>query len=124
MKKFLIGGLILGVAFGAGSFALAGTDASNIPNYVVTSTNMIRGDITCDGVITDADVNVLISYLFQGGDAPYPTMLADVDDSGRVDIADADYLISYLYRGGEPPVEYVAAPPEMCVYIKAGLTKK
>jgi subtilisin family serine protease len=61
-----------------------------------------HGNIDNDssGVIDVGDLSYLISYLYQQGPAPFPSLdLAnwDCDNSGGVDIADLTGLIAYLY---------------------------
>jgi hypothetical protein len=64
----------------------------------------IRGDANADTKVTIADVVYLISYLFKGGPAPKPIMLAgDANHDGRITVADCIYLINFLFKGGPPP---------------------
>ncbi len=59
-------------------------------------------DIFTPGV-TVGDLTYLVEYLFQGGIAPIPLALADVNCSGAVDVNDVTYLVQYLFQGGTPP---------------------
>ncbi|MFH1364351.1 MAG: dockerin type I repeat-containing protein, partial [Candidatus Aenigmatarchaeota archaeon] len=61
------------------------------------------GDVNCDGVIGQGDVDYLAAYLGASGPAPDPYYLGDVDGSGIIDIGDITYLIDYIYYDGPAP---------------------
>ncbi|MDP3024742.1 MAG: Ig-like domain-containing protein, partial [candidate division Zixibacteria bacterium] len=70
----------------------------------ITVIQYVKGDANYDGKVTLADVVYLISYLFKGGPAPKPIMLAgDANHDGRITVGDCVYLINYLFKGGPPP---------------------
>ncbi len=61
------------------------------------------GDVDGSGGVDIDDIVYLISYVFQGGEQPYPVESGDVDCSGGVDIDDIVYLIAYVFQGGSEP---------------------
>ncbi|MCA8960848.1 MAG: CRTAC1 family protein [Planctomycetes bacterium] len=69
----------------------------------------VRGDSDGNGVVDLADVVVLLSYLFLGGELPCPDG-GDVTDSGSLDVADPILLLSALFLGASGEV----APPSEC----------
>ncbi len=71
---------------------------------IVCPTNYTFGDADFSGGIDISDVVYLIQYIFGGGPAPFPIVLAgDADCTGNIDISDAVYLISYIFGGGPSP---------------------
>jgi hypothetical protein len=71
---------------------------------VVCPTTFRYGDADLSGSIDISDAVFLISYIFIGGPAPFPTVLvADANCSGDIDISDAVYLVSYIFAGGPAP---------------------
>lgn len=54
-----------------------------------------QADLNADGVITHADTQIIIDYIFAGGTAPNMT-LADVNNDGLVTISDAVALTNYI----------------------------
>jgi len=50
-----------------------------------------------------SDLSYLANYLFYGGPAPCPFLVADVNGDCEVNVADLGYLQNYLYSGGPPP---------------------
>ncbi len=66
----------------------------------------IRGDVTGDGVVDDADSTMMYAYVFQTI-PPNCVLAADVDDDGVAGLNDFLYLYSYLYLSGdEPPAPF------------------
>lgn len=63
----------------------------------------ICGDADGNGLVNISDVVFLVSYIFGGGPAPYPLLIADVDCNAIVNISDAVYLIGYIFGGGPAP---------------------
>jgi hypothetical protein len=61
------------------------------------------GDTNRDGSIDLLDISYLIAYLYSGGPAPEPVVLADVNGDSVINILDITYLIAYLYQGGPEP---------------------
>ncbi len=61
------------------------------------------GDATGNHFVDIDDVVFLIDYIFRGGPAPDPAIVADVQCDGGVDIDDIVYLISFIFSGGLPP---------------------
>lgn len=63
------------------------------------------GDANADVQITVSDVVYLINYLFKGGPAPIPCLVAGgANGDSHVTVSDVVYLITYLFKGGPPPV--------------------
>jgi hypothetical protein len=70
-----------------------------------------RGEVTGDGVITFADVYFLIDYIFNGGSAPVPLSVGDVDENGIVNISDVIRLIQFIEANtGSVPTAPVGEP--------------
>ncbi|MEW5993138.1 MAG: hypothetical protein AB1744_01920 [Candidatus Zixiibacteriota bacterium] len=59
------------------------------------------------GEVDVADLTYLVSFLFQGGQAPPCTEEGNVDGivgvGGPLDVADLTFLVSFLFQGGAPP---------------------
>ena len=49
------------------------------------------------------DVVFLLTYIFNGGVAPYPVAAGDSDCTGEIEINDAVFVIDYIFLGGAPP---------------------
>ena len=60
---------------------------------------VVRGDVDADGLITIADVTVLINYLLTNNAAGVNLANADTDTDGRLNIDDVTTLIHYLLSG-------------------------
>ncbi len=70
----------------------------------VTIMGHISGDVNLDGQVNVADLTMLVSYIFSGGEAPQVIEVADVDASGGLpNVADITYLVAYLFNGGPAP---------------------
>jgi len=55
-----------------------------------------------------ADLTFMVAYLFQGGPAPVPSWVGDVDCNGsptEPNVGDLTYLVAYLFQGGPAPCE-------------------
>ncbi len=52
-----------------------------------------------------SDLVMLVDFMFNGGPAPYPLFVADIngDCSNPIDIADLVYLVDYMFNGGPGP---------------------
>lgn len=72
---------------------------------IISEPQGICGDADASGTVTISDAVYLINYIFSGGPAPDPILIADSDCSGAVTISDAVYLISYIFSGGVPPCD-------------------
>lgn len=64
----------------------------------------ICGDVNNDLAVNIFDVTFIITFLYLGGPAPYPSNAGDVNNDGTINIFDITTLISYLYMGGSDPV--------------------
>ncbi len=80
-------------------------DSSEISVYdrTVLGPDYVCGDANGDGTVGPGDVVYLISYLFRGGDPPFPYEAGDCDCDGVVGPEDIVYLLNYLFRNGPPP---------------------
>lgn len=78
------------------------TDPGTVSLSSAVSSNNICGDLNQDGKIDDLDPQVIIGYIFDGGQIP-TGVNADVNGDDSIDISDAVYLISYLKSGGAAP---------------------
>jgi hypothetical protein len=63
----------------------------------------VCGDCNGDGIVTVADANYLVSYIYRDGPAPIGS--GDVNTDANITIADANYLVTYIYRGGPSPCQ-------------------
>ena len=85
----------------------------------VGTLNYGKGDANADGVVDQKDLDFLVAYLFEGGPAPYPIGLVDMDLDGRIDITDLTYMVSILYNinGG---VQAALASPSGSTTLSSG----
>ncbi len=70
--------------------------------------HFLRGDVDSNGEVDMSDANVVINWLFRGGDEPGCLDAADANDDGEVNISDASAILGYLFMGdelAEPSVE-------------------
>lgn len=72
-------------------------------SFTTASGKPMCGDVNDDGTINIGDPVFLITYIFHGGDAPYPLGRADVNADGSVNIGDAIWLVQYVFLGDFPP---------------------
>lgn len=91
---------------------LYGANTQGILNYG-------KGDANRDGVVDKKDLDFLVAYLFEGGPAPYPVGLVDMDLDGSVDITDVTYLVSILY-GIDSGVQAALASPTGSTTLSTG----
>lgn len=63
----------------------------------------LNGDANRDEAINVGDAVFLITYIFKGGEPPYPLDAGDANCDHAVNIADAVYLINYIFKGGNKP---------------------
>lgn len=61
------------------------------------------GDANGDGQANVADAVFLIQYIFRGGPAPKPTIVANVNGDEEVNVGDVVYLIGYIFNQGPGP---------------------
>jgi hypothetical protein len=62
------------------------------------------GDADNNAVLNISDAVYILAYIFGGGPAPIPNVLAgDWDCNCLVNISDAVYCIAYIFGGGPPP---------------------
>jgi hypothetical protein len=64
-----------------------------------------RGDAgsPADGTVDISDAIGVLSYLFQGLEAPSCLDAADADNSGDLDLTDAIFVLSFLFQSGKAP---------------------
>lgn len=81
----------------------AGSEAFQ-PLSLVVGPPYICGDVNNDQTGPDlSDLIFLVSYLFDGGDAPTYMGAADATGEGTVDLSDLIYLVNYLFADGPVP---------------------
>lgn len=68
-----------------------------------TFRNLVPGDANNDGVVSSADIVVMVNYVFKGGVAPDPAALADLNADCVVSSADIIYAVNYVFKGGPAP---------------------
>ncbi|MFH2054320.1 MAG: dockerin type I domain-containing protein, partial [bacterium] len=61
------------------------------------------GDADGDLLVNVTDAVYIIQYIFNGGAAPDPLSIADVNCDGSVNITDAVYLVAYIFASGPVP---------------------
>ena len=81
-----------------------------------------RGDANGNGSIDISDAVYVLNFLFNGGQAPACTPIANANGNGGVDISDGIAVLSYLFGGLDslPPlteeeVELCESPPVVTV---------
>jgi hypothetical protein len=100
---------IVGNADGTGSGDFVYTD--NTPEFLPPLSIEVAGDVNVDGVITTADLIVLINFLFKGGPPPEPCETnGDVNCTGRTTSADLIYMIGHIFKGQQPPCDICNNP--------------
>jgi len=63
------------------------------------------GDLNHDHSVDIVDLVYLVNYMFNGGQAPFPLSVADINgDCIGPDIAGLVYLVNYMFNGGPAPV--------------------
>ncbi len=77
---------------------------SSLQSEYAYSYPFICGDLNNDGGVDISDLVYLVAYMFQGGLAPQPLSLANVNgsDSDNPDISDLTYFVSYMFQSGPP----------------------
>ena len=78
---------------------------SSTETFVFGGAAYTCGDVDGDGIIAHEDIEFLVNYMFYGGPAPDPLLIADMDLNGGIDISDIIYLVDYLYQGGASPCD-------------------
>jgi hypothetical protein len=67
---------------------------------------VVPGDVNVDGVLTAADIIVLVNYVFKEGPDPRPCAAnGDVNCNGTVTSADIIYLLHPIFKGGPLPCD-------------------
>lgn len=70
-----------------------------------------RGDVNDDGNMNLIDIIYLNSYVFHGGNGPFPfEHLGDVNGDGALDVLDIIYMIDWYFNAGPAPVGEWALP--------------
>ncbi len=68
------------------------------------SCDYICGDINGDRGVNVGDAVSIINYIFKGGPAPKPRLMAgDINCDHLVNVGEAVYLMNYIFRSGPPP---------------------
>ena len=69
--------------------------------FKLLDVEIIRGDANADGQVTQADVEIILAYLFEGGSAPESLLSADANQDSRLDISDAIFISNHLFIRGD-----------------------
>jgi hypothetical protein len=64
------------------------------------------GDANSDDLLNISDAVHLISYIFNGGEAPDPMECGDCNCDDLVNISDATYIVNFVFGGGPEPCEH------------------
>lgn len=81
-------------------------DSSVVDTSTINAVTILqRGDVNFSGNITVADLTYLVQFLFGGGAAPLPVVLAaDANCSNTITVADLSFLVQRLFNlGASPP---------------------
>lgn len=84
---------------------------TNSITHVSMHRSSMRGDADNDTLITNADANFIIAFLFGAGPAPGCFDAADADDSGAIGIGDATLILAFVAGTGPAP-----PAPNACGY--------
>jgi hypothetical protein len=82
------------------------SDKATLYNYdyiVEEGYHYKNGDANRDDQVNVGDAVFLISYVFTGGEAPYPELAGDANCDHQTNVGDAVYVISYVFSGGNKP---------------------
>ena len=63
----------------------------------------LRGDVNGDGVITEADSNLMMDWIFGITDEPPCLDAADLNDDGYINVTDSRLLLDFIFTPGSPP---------------------
>jgi hypothetical protein len=63
----------------------------------------VAGDVNTDCFVNRADIDYLVSFLFQGGPPPPVPNLADLDSDCVINVSDLTYLVAYIFQSGPAP---------------------
>ena len=63
----------------------------------------LRGDVNGDGVITEADSNLMMDWIFGMTDEPPCLDAADLNDDGYINVTDSRLLLDFIFTPGSPP---------------------
>jgi len=72
-------------------------------NISVAPCEHMVGDVNGSGVITLADIILLVNYVFKMGPPPDPVNIGDIYCQSSVTSADIIYLVNHQGKGGPPP---------------------
>ncbi|MEK7519112.1 MAG: dockerin type I domain-containing protein [Patescibacteria group bacterium] len=71
--------------------------------YIPIKARAALADLNGDGKVNGADLDYLVSYLFENGPTP-DLAKADIDGDGNVDIADVTAMVEYVFLSQPAPV--------------------
>jgi hypothetical protein len=85
---------------GDGNLVEAALDAFSVTEYLCYEC----GDLDGDGKVNLGDITRMISFVYVGGEAPDPTVSANVNGSedGKINLGDITRLISHVYVDSSP----------------------
>lgn len=63
----------------------------------------LRGDLNHTGSLNVLDLNMMVSYIFNGGATPNPLGIADVNCTGNINILDLNAFVAYVFSSGPSP---------------------
>lgn len=73
----------------------------------------VTGDVNLDGVLTAADIILIVDYVFKSGPVPDPCeAAADVNCDGVVTSADIIYLVNHVFKSGPLPCNVCSLVPD------------
>ncbi len=89
-----------------GNVYLAGSDIKNQSDFVTIKYSplpALKGDLNLDGVLTMADVVLMLNLVFNGELPPAAPTAADLNCNGSLSAADVVTLLYMLYASASPP---------------------
>jgi len=90
----------------SGNLYLAGTDTRNAHDFVTIKYSplpALKGDLNLDGVLTMADVVLMLNLIFNGDVPPAAPSAGDLNCNGSLSGADVVTLLQMFYASASPP---------------------
>jgi len=89
-----------------GNVYLAGTDSKNAHDFVTIKYSplpVLKGDLNLDGVLTLADIVLMLNCVFLGEQPAAAPSACDVNCDGLLTAADVVILLNMFYLSTAPP---------------------
>ncbi len=89
-----------------GNLYLSGTDTQNAYDFVTIKYSplpALKGDLNLDGVLTLADVVLMLNFVFNGDPFPAAPSAGDLNCDGAISAADAVLMLQIFFLSVSPP---------------------